>query len=118
MQIPGRSLQVTMPHQNLDAAQVGCFFQQMGGEAVPQCVGRYRFGQMRSCTCLVADAPDGYLRDRTLGISDGEQPGLGSVTLSSRSEAPPATLVRASRGDLHGPFPDGRGLAGAGCRYP
>ena len=49
VQIPGRGLQVTMPHQNLDAAQIGRLFQQMGGEAMPQGVGRYGFGQMRGC---------------------------------------------------------------------
>ena len=39
VQIRGRSLQVTMPQQNLDAAQISRPFQQMGGEAVPQGVG-------------------------------------------------------------------------------
>jgi hypothetical protein len=27
---------------------IGCLLQQMDGETVPQCVGRYRFGQMCS----------------------------------------------------------------------
>ena len=34
-----------MPHQNLNAAQIGRLFQQMSGEAVPQGVGRYEAWQ-------------------------------------------------------------------------
>jgi hypothetical protein len=39
VEISGRGLQVTMPHQNLDAAQIGRRFEQMSGEAVPQGMG-------------------------------------------------------------------------------
>jgi double zinc ribbon protein len=39
VQIPGRRLQVTMPQQNLDTAQIGRLFQQMSGEAMPQGMG-------------------------------------------------------------------------------
>jgi hypothetical protein len=55
-----------MPHQNLDAAQIGGLFQQMSGEAVPQGVGRYRFDQLRGDARLLANAPDRDLRYRTL----------------------------------------------------
>ncbi len=40
-----------MPHQNLNAAQIGSVFQEMGGEAVPQ-----RVGDTRLDRCAVARA--------------------------------------------------------------
>src|SRR5215467_16317623 len=39
MQIDRRFLQVAMPQQHLDSAQVGTSFEQMSGEAVAQSVG-------------------------------------------------------------------------------
>src|ERR1700738_2956530 len=79
VQIPGRSLQVTMPHQNLDAAKICRLFQQMGGEAMPQGVRRYRFDQLRGGARLLADAPDRDLRNRALRALSREEPGHWSV---------------------------------------
>jgi hypothetical protein len=39
VQIFGGGLEVAMPEQNLDAAQVDRVFQQMGREAMPQSMG-------------------------------------------------------------------------------
>jgi hypothetical protein len=35
VKVPGRGLQVAMPHENLDPAQIGSVVQQMGRKAVP-----------------------------------------------------------------------------------
>src|SRR5215472_13371430 len=79
VQVPGRGLQVTMPHQNLNAAQIGRLLQQVGGKAVAQGMGRYQFGQVGGGTRVVADAPDRCLCDGALGIASWEEPGPGSV---------------------------------------
>src|SRR5713101_9244985 len=56
-------------------------FQEMGGGAVPQRVGRYPFRQMRGSARLITNMPDGCLYDRALRISSREEPGPRPVTL-------------------------------------
>jgi hypothetical protein len=80
VQIPGRRLQITMPHQNLDAAQIGRLFQQMSGEAVPQGMGGYGLRKLRGFACLPADGEDRLAGDRALRDLAWEEPERRSVT--------------------------------------
>jgi hypothetical protein len=55
VQIPGRSLQVTMPHQNLDAAQICRLFQQISRLVISRCArcARERAGSFNASSSSV-----------------------------------------------------------------
>jgi hypothetical protein len=75
-----------MPHQNLNAAQIGRLFQQMSGEAVPQGVGRYGLGKLSGFACLPTDSEDRLSGDRALRYLAGEEPERRSVVFPVDTE--------------------------------
>jgi hypothetical protein len=66
MQVLSGCLQVAMTEQNLDGAQVGASFQQVGCPAVSQSVRGNAFTDA-SLACGIATCdPDGFVRDRLI----------------------------------------------------
>jgi hypothetical protein len=63
-----------MPHQNLDAAQIGRLFQQMSGEAMPQGMGGDGLRNLRGFACLPADGEDRLAGDGALRYLAWEEP--------------------------------------------
>ena len=69
VQIPGGGLQILMPEQKLDGAQVGTGFQQMRGPAVANQVGRNSLADARPLSSFAAATPYDLVRNRLLVIA-------------------------------------------------
>src|SRR5271167_2895783 len=81
MQVLGSGLQVAVPEQDLDGAQVGARLQQVGRPTVAQRVWGDAFADASTVCGLVACNPDGLVRDGLFGSAPGiaarKQVGLG-----------------------------------------
>src|SRR6202167_975670 len=63
MEIEGGMFKPLVAHQQLNGAQVGTGFEQMGREAMAQRVGMNLPGQSCALGCYTAGVPDGLIRD-------------------------------------------------------
>ena len=63
MQVLGGGFQIAVPEQNLDGAQVGARFQQVGRPTVAQRVRGDAFADTSTTCGLAAGDPDGLVRD-------------------------------------------------------
>src|SRR5271167_4033029 len=77
MQVLGSGLQVAVPEQNLDGAQIGARLQQVGRPTVAQRVRGDAFTDAGAARGLAACDPDGLVRNRLiespLEVACGEQ---------------------------------------------
>ena len=73
-----RGVHVAMAEQRLDDADIGATLQQVGGEAVAQCVNGDALAETRRGTCRAAGGMQHDRVDRMLGITPGKQPVRGS----------------------------------------
>jgi hypothetical protein len=73
----------------LDDPDIGLLLQQMGGEAVPQCMNPNMLGDAGSCRCQ-ADEPVQLAWAHVLSAVAGKKPGLtGTHPSLLASDAPP-----------------------------
>ena len=77
-QIPCRGRQTSMPHQQLDRAQVRAVLEQVAGKGVSQGVRRHRFGQSAAFGSQLAGIVDAVPRDVRTGDHAGKHPRRGS----------------------------------------
>src|SRR6516225_903309 len=70
-----RRVELLVPEQHLDDADIGLLFQEMGGKAVPQGVNADTFGNAGTPRCQAND-PVELARTRMLPTVAGKQPGL------------------------------------------
>src|SRR5258708_40245994 len=85
MQVLSGSLQVAMTEQNLDGAQVGASFQQVGRPTVTQSVRGDAFTDASPARGLATGDPDGFVRDRLI-----ESSAIGACGKQIESRFPPA----------------------------
>lgn len=71
-EITAGSGKAAVAHQELDGAQVGALFQQMGGKAVAQRVHRHRLGQAGILPGVMADYLQSSHVQVAAGIAAGE----------------------------------------------
>src|SRR5690349_17553356 len=82
-------VELLVPEQDLDDPDIGLLLQQMGGEAMPQCMNPNTLGDAGSCRCQ-ADQPVQLAWAHVLPAVAGKQPGLtGTHPSLLASDAPP-----------------------------
>ena len=64
VQILGGGLQIDVAEQNLDSAEIGACFEQVGSPAVTQSVWRHVLGDTGVASRFGAGVPDGLIGDR------------------------------------------------------
>src|SRR5215831_14183230 len=63
VQVLGGGLEIVVPQQDLDCAQVGACFQQVGGPTVTQRMRSNPFAEARSTRSFATCDPDGLIRN-------------------------------------------------------
>src|SRR6516164_8468986 len=83
-----RRIELFVPEQHLDDADIGLLFQEMGGKAMPQCVDADTFGNAGTPRCQANDAVE-LARTRMLPAVARKQPGLSGRHPSLLARDPP-----------------------------